>query len=76
MESTETFFLLGKEIDTLQSVGKGLEKTIDFGYFGFISIPFRYALHFLHRFSGSYGIDIILLTVFDQLLMAPLTHKS
>ena len=69
-------FIGPKEIDTLQSVGKGLEKSIDFGYFGFISIPFRYALHFLHRFSGSYGIDIILLTVLIKLLMAPLTHKS
>jgi YidC/Oxa1 family membrane protein insertase len=57
-------------------VGKGLERSIDFGYFGFISIPFLYVLHFFNRFTGSYGIDIILLTVVIKLLMAPLTHKS
>ena len=69
-------FVGPKELDILKSVGKGLERTIDFGYFGFISIPFLYVLHFFNRFTGSYGIDIILLTVLIKLLMAPLTHKS
>jgi len=71
-----TLFVGPKELDTLKSVGKGLEGTIDFGYFGFISIPFLYVLHFFNGFTGSYGIDIILLTVVIKLLMAPLTHKS
>jgi YidC/Oxa1 family membrane protein insertase len=71
-----TLFIGPKELDILNSVGKGLERAIDFGYFGFISIPFLYALHFFHRFTGSYGIDIILLTIVIKLLLAPLTHKS
>src|SRR5262245_6373379 len=71
-----TLFIGPKELDVLKSVGKGLERTIDFGYFGFISIPFLHVLHFFHGFTGSYGIDIILLTVLIKLLMAPLTHKS
>src|SRR4029450_9023885 len=71
-----TLFVGPKELDILKSVGKGLERTIDFGYFGFVSIPFLYVLHFFHGFTGSYGIDIILLTVLIKLLMAPLTHKS
>jgi YidC/Oxa1 family membrane protein insertase len=71
-----TLFIGPKELDTLRSAGKGLERTIDFGYFGFVSIPFLYVLHFFHGFTGSYGIDIILLTVLIKLLMAPLTHKS
>jgi len=71
-----TLFVGPKELDILKSVGKGLERTIDFGYFGFVSIPFLYVLHFFHGFTGSYGIDIILLTVVIKLLMAPLTHKS
>jgi YidC/Oxa1 family membrane protein insertase len=33
-------------------------------------------MHFFHRFTGSWGIDIILLTFLIKLLMAPLTHKS
>jgi YidC/Oxa1 family membrane protein insertase len=71
-----TVFIGPKELDILKSVGKGLERCINFGYFGFISIPFLYVLHFFHGFTGSYGIDIILLTVLIKLLMAPLTHKS
>ena len=71
-----TLFVGPKEIDILKSLGKGMERSIDFGIFGFISMPFLYVLHFFHRFTGSYGIDIILLTILIKLLLAPLTHKS
>ncbi|MGH7796420.1 MAG: membrane protein insertase YidC, partial [Candidatus Binatia bacterium] len=71
-----TLFIGPKDLETLQSVGKGLERAIDFGYFGFVSKPFLYLLHFFHRFTGSYGLDIILLTVLFKILLAPLTHKS
>jgi YidC/Oxa1 family membrane protein insertase len=71
-----TFFVGPKELNVLESIGKGMEKAIDFGYFGFISIPFLYVLHFFHQFTRSYGIDIILLTVLLKILTAPLTHKS
>jgi len=71
-----TLFVGPKELTVLESIGKGMEKAIDFGYFGFISIPFLYILHFFHQFTHSYGIDIILLTVLLKILTAPLTHKS
>jgi YidC/Oxa1 family membrane protein insertase len=71
-----TLFIGPKELDLLQSVGKGIERSIDFGYFGFVSIPFLYVLHFFHRFTRSYGLDIILLTVLIKLALWPLTHKS
>ena len=71
-----TVFIGPKELDILKDVGNGLERSIDFGYFGFLSIPFLYALHFFHGFTGSYGVDIILLTIIIKLLLAPLTHKS
>ena len=71
-----TLFVGPKEIDLLESVGKGVERAIDFGYFGFISKPLLYVLHFFHRLTSSYGIDIIILTVLIKLLMWPLTHKS
>jgi YidC/Oxa1 family membrane protein insertase len=71
-----TLFVGPKELDILKSLDKGLERSIDVGYFGFISIPFLYVLHFFHRVTASYGLDIILLTVLIKGLMAPLTHKS
>ena len=71
-----TLFAGPKEISTLEAVGRGIERSIDFGYFAFIAIPLLYVLHFFHRFTASYGIDIILLTDVIKILMAPLTHKS
>lgn len=71
-----TLFVGPKEIDLLESVGKGIERAIDFGYFGFVSKPLLYVLHFFHRLTSSYGLDIIILTVLIKLLMWPLTHKS
>ncbi len=71
-----TLFAGPKDLETLEAVGKGIERSIDFGYFAFIAIPFLYVLHFSHRFTASYGVDIILLTIILKLLMAPLTHKS
>jgi YidC/Oxa1 family membrane protein insertase len=71
-----TLFAGPKELSVLESLGKELERSIDFGYFAPISKPLLYALHFSHRFTGSYGVDIILLTILIKLLTAPLTHKS
>ena len=71
-----TLFVGPKEISVLESLGKGLDRAIDFGWFGFISIPLLYILHFCHRFTASYGVDIIILTVMIKILTAPLTHKS
>ncbi len=74
--SQYAMFIGPKDLDTLKLVGKELERSIDFGYFAFIAIPFLYVLHFFHRFTGSYGIDIIFLTILMKILLAPLTHKS
>jgi YidC/Oxa1 family membrane protein insertase len=69
-------FIGPKELELLKSVGKDIDRAIDHGYFGFISVPLLYVLHFFHRFTGSYGVDIIILTVLIKLIMWPLTHKS
>ena len=69
-------FIGPKELELLKSVGKDLDRAIDHGYFGFVSVPLLYVLHFFNRFTGSYGIDIIILTVLIKLIMWPLTHKS
>ncbi|MBI2089263.1 MAG: membrane protein insertase YidC [Deltaproteobacteria bacterium] len=71
-----TLFIGPKDLQILKSLDKGLERSIDFGYFAFVAIPLLYVMHFSHRFTGSYGIDIILLTILIKILLAPLTHKS
>jgi YidC/Oxa1 family membrane protein insertase len=71
-----TLFIGPKDLDILRSVGRALERSIDFGYFAFVAIPLLSVMHFSHRLTGSYGIDIILLTILIKILLAPLTHKS
>ena len=71
-----TLFLGPKDLDLLTALGKGLNRSIDFGYFTFVSAPLLHVLRFFHRFTGNFGIDIILLTIIIKLLLAPLTHKS
>lgn len=71
-----TIFIGPKDLNLMKTLGKGLEQSIDLGYFGFVSAPVLQLLRFSHRFTGSYGLDIILMTLLIKLLLAPLTHKS
>ncbi len=69
-------FMGPKVLSLLESFDRGLEESIDFGYFAFISMPMLQALHFFQTYTGNYGLDIILLTIIIKLLLWPLTHKS
>ncbi|MBE6916422.1 MAG: membrane protein insertase YidC [Ruminococcaceae bacterium] len=42
----------------------------------FITIPFGYLLDYLYRFTGNYGISLILFAVLVQLVLLPITIKS
>lgn len=65
-----------KDIDRLEAIGHGLRKAVDLGWFTFIALPMLQALRFLHRFTGNYGLAIIILTVVIKVLFFPLTKKS
>ena len=65
-----------KDIDRLEAVGHGLRKAVDLGWFTFIALPMLQALRFLHRFTGNYGVAIIVLTMLIKVLFFPLTKKS
>ena len=71
-----TLFIGPKDVDALRALEKGLERSIDFGYFTLVAAPLLQILRFSHRFTGSYGLDIILLTILIKLILSPLTHKS
>jgi YidC/Oxa1 family membrane protein insertase len=70
--------LLGvpKEYDLLHEIGGGVERTLDFGFFGPISVLFLKALRWIYGAVGNYGLAIILLTVAIRLLLFPLMHSS
>ena len=65
-----------KYYQELKSVGSNLQKSMDFGWFYFISIPMLYTLNYLYDVFHNYGIAIIILTIIIKLLTLPLTMKS
>jgi YidC/Oxa1 family membrane protein insertase len=69
-------FMGPKSEEILAQVGYDLSRLVDFGWFWFIAIPMLHALRWLHRITGNYGVDIILLTVLVRAATIPLTQKS
>lgn len=72
-----TVFYGPKEKSLLQRyAGLEMEKSIDYGWFGFIAAPLMSVIHWFYALTSNYGVAIILLTVVIKLLFFPLTHKS
>ncbi len=71
-----TAYLGPKDVDALQQAGHRFDRAVDLGWFGFVAVPLLHIMQFSHRFTGNYGIDIILLTVLVKLLFVPLTQSS
>jgi YidC/Oxa1 family membrane protein insertase len=65
-----------KDFDKLDAVGHGLPHAMNLGFFSFIALPLLHILELSHRFTGNYGVDIILLTVLIKILFIPLTTRS
>ena len=71
-----TLYIGPKILKTLEAFDRGLEESIDFGYFAFIAVPLLHVLNFFQQYTHSYGLDIILLTILIKILLWPLTQKS
>ncbi len=67
-----------KDLDTLKSVGHDLGQIVDLGMFDriYLVTAALWLLKFLYRFTGNYGIAIILVTVLQKIAFHPLTLKS
>ncbi len=65
-----------KLLDALEAVDPSLNKAIDFGWWGIVSLPFLRVLKLFHLFAPNWGWDIILLTVALRILMLPMSIKS
>ena len=70
------YFIGPKQFDLLQSVDSELVRAIDFGIFGFLTVPLLSALKWLYGYVGNYGWSIVILTVIINIVMFPLKHKS
>ena len=69
-------YLGPKDLDILKAQGNNLEEVIDFGWFSAIAKPLLYAIKYFYKYTGNYGIAIIIITVILKILFFPLTHKS
>ena len=71
-----TLFLGPKEVKDLEAAGHDLARAMNLGWFGPISMLLLRILNLSHRYTGNYGIDIILLTCLVKIVFWPLTQKS
>ena len=60
----------------LAAIAPGLDRVVDYGLLAIIAEPLFWALEWLHRWVGNWGVAIILLTVIIKLLFYPLSAAS
>lgn len=71
-----SLFLGPKVPELLSEVHPTANKAVDYGTFGVIAVPILKVIKFTHKFTGNYGIDIILLALLLKIIFLPLTQKS
>jgi YidC/Oxa1 family membrane protein insertase len=71
-----TVYVGPKDLEHLTPAARQLHRALDLGWFSLLAELLLRVLKFFHRFTGNYGLDIILLTVLIKALFIPLTHKS
>lgn len=70
-------FIGPKNIELLKAQGVGLERSVDYGWFAFISKPLHDGLNWLYNnVVANYGWCIILLVIGLKILFIYPTHKS
>jgi YidC/Oxa1 family membrane protein insertase len=69
-------FMGPKDIDDLHTVGHNLSNSVNYGMFAFIARPLRWALDYLYKYVGNWGLAIILLTIIIKLLTWPINMKA
>jgi YidC/Oxa1 family membrane protein insertase len=69
-------YLGPKDQDTLASLSRGLDLTVDYGFLWMISKYLFYFLQYIHSLVGNWGFSIILITIIVKGAMYPLTKKQ
>ncbi len=73
---TFTLYAGPKSYTLLQAQGKGLEKLVDYGWFGILAKPMFWLMEKFYAITRNYGIAIILLTIVVRILLFYPSLKS
>lgn len=78
---TTRIFAGAKEIELIDRYAQEFDierfdRSVDFGWFYFLTKPFFYALAFLNQLLGNFGLAILAFTVLIKLLFYPLADRS
>jgi len=65
-----------KDVAILESYGLGLQRTVDFGWYGILARPLLWLLKKTYGIVGNWGLAILVVTFLIRLLLFPLTAKS
>jgi len=65
-----------KDVEVLESLHLGLERTVDFGWYGVLARPLLWLLKRTYGWVGNWGFAILLVTLAIRVLLFPLMHKS
>jgi YidC/Oxa1 family membrane protein insertase len=65
-----------KDVEILETTGLGLERTVNFGWYGILARPLLWLLKKAYTWTGNYGLAILLVTLLIRILLFPLMHKS
>ena len=79
--SVTRLFAGAKEVTLLDTYQReyalpNFDKAVDFGWFYFLTKPIFYALDWLYKLTGNFGIAIMIFTVFAKAVFFPLANKS
>ncbi|WP_372964997.1 membrane protein insertase YidC [Marinobacter sp.] len=76
VEVGATAYVGPKIIDRLEAVAPNLDRTVDFGWLFFISLPLFIVLEWFYGLVGNWGVSIILLTVLVKAVFFHLSATS
>ncbi len=68
-------YLGPKDRALLAAAGPGLERSVDYGWFSWLAIPFLGILQFCFRFLRSWGLAIVALTLLVKAALFPISFK-
>jgi YidC/Oxa1 family membrane protein insertase len=68
-------YLGPKDRSRLAAAGHSLERSVDYGFFSWLALPFLAVLQFCYRFLHSYGLAIFALTLLVKGSLFPISLK-